>query len=160
MTTEPQAPLGSPAPEPPASTLPYDAFLAERAKIVEARQRVQQRSEQLVTGGAVGALVLSITFLDRIAPDPTRSSSGFLAAAWVLLLFSLSSSLAAALLSQKAFDDHLAEFDRAFSEGRAFRAPTARVRWVRRLSAAGASLLFAGVATLAVFAFLNVPFST
>jgi len=160
MTTEFQASPGSPATDRTLSPLPYDVFLAERAKIVEARQRVQQRSEHLVTGGAVGALVLSITFLDRIAPSPTPSSGVFLAVAWVLLLGSLSSTLAATLVSQRAFDDHLAEFDRAFSEGKPFEMPSVRVRRARRFSTAGAALLFAGVASLAVFAFLNITFST
>ena len=150
---------GSSSPDPKPSTLPYRVFLAERAKIVEARQRVQQRSEQLVTAGAVGALVLSITFLDKIAPTPIRSSGRFLSTAWWLLLGSLLATLAATLVSQSAFDDHLAAFDRAYTQGEVFKMPTTRTSVARWLFAGGAGLLCLGVGALAVFAFLNVQFS-
>jgi hypothetical protein len=107
----------------------------------------------------VGALVLSITFLDRIAPNPDPSSRPFLIVSWGLLLLSLFSTLSAMLISQRAFDDHLGEFDAAFKETRPFQMPVARVRRARWLFAAGTLLLGAGVASLAVFAFINVPFS-
>lgn len=53
----------------------YETFLAERQKIVDARQRTQQRFDQIVSAGAAGALVLSITFLERIAPSPDPTNA-------------------------------------------------------------------------------------
>lgn len=55
-------------------SIPYEQFIAERHKIIDARSRTQQRVDHLVTGGAAGALVVSITFLEKIAPNPAPES--------------------------------------------------------------------------------------
>ena len=52
-------------------------YFAERALLLEARQRSYQRAEQMVTGGATGALLLSITFVDKLThAGKRRRSSG------------------------------------------------------------------------------------
>lgn len=64
--------------------IPYEHFIAERHKIIDARARSYQRTDQLVTGGAAGALVLSITFLEKLAPDPSEHARWILLTAWSL----------------------------------------------------------------------------
>jgi hypothetical protein len=151
--------------EPPPATgvlvhaVPYEFFFAERQKIVEARQRVQQRTEHLVTAGTAGALVLSITFLEKIAPAPQASSRPFLFGAWLLLLMALLASLLASFASQQAFEHVLAEYDRAFREETPFDPENWATRWARYLGYGAAAAFVVGVAFLACFGFVNAPFS-
>jgi hypothetical protein len=137
--------------------IPYEQFIAERHKIIDARARSYQRTDQLVTGGAAGALVLSITFLEKIAPNPSERARWVLVAAWALLLASLGFSLASHYASRSAFNKYLREFDDAYKEGRRCddkNRATQVVEWLDRL---GAILFVVGIAVLAVFAFLSLP---
>ncbi|MEE8494833.1 MAG: hypothetical protein V3S25_12375 [Nitrospirales bacterium] len=136
----------------------YEHFLKERQRIVDARQRVQQRTDQLVTTGAAGALVLSITFLEKIAPSPLVSSRPLLIWAWVLLLLALLANLSASFASQKAFDDFLDAFDQSFTEQRSFHQTGKSHHVATWLSRAGAVAFVLGVATLALFGLINAPF--
>lgn len=88
--------------EEPAPVIPYEQFLAERRLYIEARQRTEQRTSQMITGGAVGALLLSITFLDTIAPDPAPESRATLIGAWGLLLVALLLEFIATLQCKRA----------------------------------------------------------
>ena len=45
-------------------------YFSERQLLIEARQRSYQRAEQMIVGGATGALLLSITFLEKLVPSP------------------------------------------------------------------------------------------
>lgn len=97
------------------SRMPYDCFLSERQRIVDARQREQQRFDQLVSGGAAGALVLSITFLDYIAPgEAVVEGRAVLLVSWLFLLLTLGCNFLGHFFSQRAFDEYLESFDRAY----------------------------------------------
>ncbi len=83
---QPKAPL-------PLPRMERSEFLSERLRMVEARQRSQGRAEQLLTGGAAGALVLSITFIENIASSPEQSTYWLLLVAWGALVMSLALGL-------------------------------------------------------------------
>ena len=70
-------------------TLTDQEYFAERKLLLEARQRGYQRADQMITGGATGALVLSITFLRNIGSGAGLQASEWLIRAWVLLLLTL-----------------------------------------------------------------------
>jgi hypothetical protein len=125
---------------------------------VEARQRTEQRTDQMITGGAAGALLLSITFLDTIAPTPSLSTRPWLLAAWVLLLLCLLVEFVGTLQCKRAFDHAIKVLDcghhgtpppiMGWKQGRG-------VGWLRVL---GTSLFVLGVALLAIFSIQNAPF--
>lgn len=141
----------------PKAGLTRAEYFAERGLLIEARQRGYQRADQMVVGGATGALVLSITFLEKIAPAATVVETGFLIGAWVALLACLAASLVGHYASARAFDHELACLN-ASVHGR----PTPANRWARAndiLGRVGAFLLIAGIVLLARFAYVNAPFS-
>lgn len=139
--------------------LPYPQFLEERHRILEARSRAQQRVDQLVTGGAAGALVLSITFLEKIAPHPNSQTQLILLSAWGLLLLSLGLGLGSHYASCRAFDVYLAAFDKAYEEDSRCVADSPAARATVILDQASAGAFVVGVALLAWFAFMNVQFT-
>ena len=134
----------------------YDQFLAERQRIVDARQRAQQRIDQLVSAGAVGALVLSITFLEKIAPTPVPRTLPVLFAAWVALACSLGSNFVSHYASERAFENFLTAFDRAFLEGRDCALQGRAARLAKYLAISASVLFVVGVVLLAWFAFDNL----
>ena len=143
-----------------ATSLPYEQFIAERQRYVDARQRQQQRVDQLVTGGAAGALALSITFLEKIAPTPGPATRPLLLAAWGLLLLSLGLTLASHYASCDAFDRTITDFDDCYARSIPFAGPNASTRNAARLSRWGAGAFVGGVLFLAGFAFVNLHFAT
>lgn len=147
-----------PEPQVPFAPMPYDQFITERRAIVDARQRAQQRIDQIIAGGAAGALVLSITFLDNIAPTPPLSTKPVLVAAWCALLASLTCNFLGHYASQRAFDRFLEAFDEAFVKGVPCASQTRAGTVPRILDAVSSCLFIGGVALLAWFAYLNLPF--
>jgi hypothetical protein len=150
----PQPALGS------GRRLEYNQFLEERQRIVEARQRTQQRLDQMITGGAAGALVLSITFIDTLAPTPDPSTRWILITAWVTLMFALALNLVSHFASEHAFNRAIDAWDAAFKANEDCRVSTpatAVAVWSSRL---GAGVFVLGVALLAAFSFSNVRFVT
>src|SRR5688500_12017030 len=75
-----------------------------RELYLEARQRSRQTLDRLVGVGASGALVLSIAFVEKIAPQPQARSSPFLLAGWIALLVSLALSLLSFETASRGFD--------------------------------------------------------
>lgn len=139
--------------------LSHQAFLAERARYVDARQRAQQRIDQLVTTGSGGALVLSITFMHEIANTPTKETAWMLFLAWVFLSIALGGTLIHHHLSQRAFEDYISELDRAYSAGDACNPRSRASIWGERLTVCSSAALVLGVMFLAAFAFLNLNFT-
>jgi hypothetical protein len=137
--------------------MPYEQFIAERHKIIDARARSYQRTDQLVTGGAAGALVLSITFLEKIAKNRSDAARWILLAAWGLLLLSLGFSLASHYASCSAFNRYLREFDSAYKEGRVCDPKNLATRAVEWLDRFGAIFFVLGIGFLAFFAFISLP---
>lgn len=136
--------------------LPYDQFIAERQKLVDARARGQQRIDQIVTGGAAGALVLSITFLEKIAFSQHSLVWTLLVASWLLLLLSLALSLLAHYVGCQAFESQIQEFDEAYIEERRCRAINQRTRLAQILDYSRSIIFVIGIAFLACFAIINV----
>jgi hypothetical protein len=143
----------------PSAPMPYDQFITERRAIVDARQRAQQRIDQIIAGGAAGALVLSISFLDNIAPTPPISTRPVLVAAWCALLGALTCNFLGHYASQRAFDRFLEEFDEAFVNRVPCASQTRTGAVPRILDAVSSCLFIGGVALLAWFAYLNLPFN-
>jgi hypothetical protein len=150
--------VGKPDTEPPP-TIPYDEYLRQRQGFVEAGQRGRQRLDQLLIAGATGALVLSVTFLEKIAPHPVLRSRPYLLLGWVMLLLALALSMLGYEASTRAFSDGIRGLDRQILTGKLYD-PTTNV-WDRRtagLNRASLAAFFVGMVLLVLFAFLNVPF--
>lgn len=140
-------------PEPALSRAEY---FSERQLLIEARQRSYQRAEQMIVGGATGALLLSITFLEKLVPSPVVARPSLLVAAWVTLLVALSASLVGQYASGRSFGCEINCLDASMNDEPE---PGNRWRIVNTLCGIlSAALLVVGISLLAAFAYLNAPF--
>jgi len=140
--------------------LPVDQYLAERARYGEARSRGQQKIDQLVVGGAAGALTLSVTFLHDIAPHPLATSKCWLLLGWGSLGVALVLSFASHWTSANAFSDCIKHLDDDYAKTCYTKMPTSvwttATVWFNR---GGMLLLALGLIALARFAYVNIPFT-
>ena len=139
-----------------SADLTRDEYFRERELLIDARQRSYQRAEQMVTGGAAGALVLSITFLEKLTPVPIVHEPLVLVVAWIVLLVTLLLSLFAQYASARSFDCEIARLEAAMHG----ESQPANV-WAMCNQSCGifsAVLFVLGIALLAHFAYSNAPF--
>lgn len=136
--------------------LDREEYFDERKLLIEARQGAYLRTDQMVIGGATGGLLLSIAFLEKIAPAPTVTRPSLLALSWLMLLGCLSARLAGQYFTARSFD---CEIERLNARQNDEREPPNHWAARRRGSAvAGSILLVIGIGLLAIFAYLNAPF--
>lgn len=60
----------------------YQAYLEERKILIDAERDTAQQFDKAILTLAAGALALSITFINQIAPQPIPNSICFLITAW------------------------------------------------------------------------------
>ena len=134
-----------------------EEYFAERNLLITARQRSFQRAEQMVAGGATGALLLSVTFLEKLAPGTRPVQYAFLlVVGWAVLLASLCASLFGQYASGWSFSCEIENLNAEVNNGK-----PKRNRWNTcntYCAFTSSILLVAGIALLAVFAYMNAPF--
>ena len=84
--------------------LTNEQYFEERKLLLAARQRGYQRADQMIVGGATGALVLSITFLRNLGSAAGLLASGWLVFAWFLLLVTLLVNLLSNYTTLRVFE--------------------------------------------------------
>ena len=138
-------------------TLTDQEYFEERKLLLGARQRGYQRADRMITGGATGALVLSIAFLRNLdSVAGLQASKWWLIIAWVLLLLTLLLSLLSNYASAKGFDVEILRL-----ESRLHGEPLPANPWAARARRGGpiiAVLFVVGIAVLAFFVYANAPF--
>jgi hypothetical protein len=125
--------------------------------LLKTHHQASQDFDKLLVLLASGALGLSVTFFDKIAPKPAEAI-GWAVAAWSLLAVSLLSSLFSLISSRKTirlridaeFTDDVTAQEKIDKEADDSGANT------RRLDVAAVLLLVAGLAALIVFAKCNL----
>ena len=80
----------------------YKAYLDQRQALIDIEVDASNRLDRGILTLAGGALGLSITYIEKIAPNPSPSSLWLLGLSWLLLLATLLVSLASHLTSQSA----------------------------------------------------------
>jgi hypothetical protein len=80
----------------------YQVYLEERKILIDAERSTAQQYDKAILTLAAGALALSITFMNQIAPEPKPNSICFLIIAWSLFALSILSTLISFLSSQAA----------------------------------------------------------
>lgn len=142
-----------------AEPLERKVYLGEREGLNKMELEVSGRYDQWLLTLAGGALALSITFLDKIAPHPEPSTLRWLIVAWGFLLITLILGLVSLLTSQSAIRrqrdilDHMQEPQTAPSGPMKNRKATA-TRWLNVSSMVFFAL---GIVFLCVFSVLNPP---
>lgn len=148
--------------------LPREEYLDLRKDFASRYFAALETYDKLVPWGAGGALLLSVTFLEKIAPNPIPWTGWILGGSWTLLLASLGASIWSHFASSQLYSARIELLD--WKEGPEGQSPgdthTVELRddvrryskRTDRLNAAAGLTLLVGAALLALFAFLNSPF--
>ena len=136
--------------------LTNEQYFEERRLLLAGRQRGYQRADQMIVGGATGALVLSSTFLQNLGSADGLLASWWLASAWILLLVTLLLNLWSNYTSARSFEVEILRLEAwLHNEEKPANQWAARTLCLGRIS----GLLFVGgIAALAFFAYKNAPF--
>ncbi len=161
--------------EPPSADpkpLERPQYLERRKVAAEAYTESIGRYDHLVPWGAGGALLASITFLEKIAPHPQAFTRWMLFGSWTGLVLALAASTASHYTSSRIFSwrvnllDHRQRVDKSPDSAewrKQWERLNKRVKWWGKVTAilnvvAGIALV-AGASLLAAFAYNNAPFA-
>jgi len=133
-------------------------YIKTRQSYDEAELEVSGRYDKWILTLSGGALGLSITFIEKIANNPTPDTLFWLKFSWAFLVISLLTALLSLVTSQSAIRENRKELDSANSNGRApslsfprwFSCLTNILNWGSLIS------FILGVIFLCVFSFKNV----
>jgi len=138
--------------------LDHDTYMAARHEYDQAELEVSGRYDKWILTLSGGALGLSITFIEKIAKNPTSETLIWLLLSWSCFVFSLLIALLSLLTSQSAIRENRKELDESYKETRPPRLKFPR--WFTRLTNAlnwGSLTLFVlGTAFLCIFSFKNI----
>jgi hypothetical protein len=94
-----------------AVVLSHDEYLARRDRLDRAYTDSMKEYDRLVTWASGGALLASITFLEKIAPRPIQSTAWLLGTGWTLLVASFLMSLTSQYASSRVHSWRMSELD-------------------------------------------------
>lgn len=137
----------------------YQIYLEERKQLIAAERKTAQQFDKAILTLAAGALALSITFINQIAPNPKPHSVYFLIGAWILFCSSLLSTLISFLTSQDAcrrqrdlFDEEISQNNKKCSNTKDNKAAF----WTNLLNYFSIGFFILGVVLLIVFSAINL----
>jgi hypothetical protein len=154
-----------------AEPLGHDEYLARRERLDRAYTDSIREYDRLVTWVSGGALLVSITFVEKLAPHPIPATAWLLGLSWALLAGALLLSLISQYASSRVHSWRMGELDHlqkplaerpanwsaeAGRLSRGARVWALATKWTTALSGL---VLVAGMVALSRFAFQNVPFS-
>jgi hypothetical protein len=140
------------------SPLDPETYIGTRQSYDKAELEVSGRYDNWILTLSGGALGLSITFIDKIAKNPTIDTLLWLKLSWGCLILSLLTALASLVTSQSAIRENRKELDQA-NIGK--RAPRLRFpkwfTWITNgLNWAALVLFILGTIFLCFFSFKNI----
>lgn len=154
MPSEPEA---APEQEQATSVLPMDVYYRERTAFIEMEHKSSEQHDKAILTLAAGALALSLTFVEKIAPHPKTATVGLIAASWAAFILSIITILASFLTSQIACRKQCESLDNLFAGKGAGPQLTKWAVVTERLNLGSYLSFVAGLIALAVFGFFNLP---
>src|SRR6266478_3737410 len=89
----------------------YESYVKERETLRDSSLEISGRYDKSILFLSGGALALSLTFIEKIAPLPTAWTFVLLATAWLLLIASVVLELYALATSQTAINEQITILD-------------------------------------------------
>jgi hypothetical protein len=133
----------------------YKTYSEERKILISAEQETAQQFDKYVLTLAAGALALSITFINQIAPSPKPYSLCLLLIAWVLFSLSILSTLISQLASQSAFRRQREILDQWY-ENKGGSTTNNPANWTNILNYLSIALFIFGTFAFILFSTLNI----
>ena len=138
--------------------LKYNVYLEERKLLIDAEREGSRSFDKAILTLAAGALGLSITFVDKIAPLPQAATLWLLVTSWISFGFSIIITLSSFITSQWACVRQREILDTQWlnsTQGQ----KSIKNRWTRVTNALNVVSILsfvAGVIFLCLFAFVNL----
>lgn len=153
----------------------YDSYVKERDGLRDASLQISERYDKWMLVLSGGALALSLTFIEKVAPHPLPWSFGVLLVAWILLIISVVLELHALATSQRALTEQVSLLDREYqaflnslsspneivsveSMGAPVAAENEFAARTRLLNAWSLRAFIAGLVFLCIFSAANLPY--
>jgi len=147
----------SPPSEP--AKLEKEVYLDERKILVDLEQKSSDQHDKAILNLNAGALGLTITFMEKIAPSPLPETMWMLATSWGSFIVSICAILLSFLTSQRACQRQRDILDEKLTKGPCDE--TNRwATWTERLTVSAYVLLVAGVILMAAFSWKNLGAKT
>lgn len=130
-------------------------YLEERKQSVSAERDTAQQFDKAILTLAAGALALSLTFINQVAPHPKSNSIFFLVSAWSLFCISLCLTLISFLTSQAACRRYREILDADILE-KSDNSENIPARWTNWLNYLSISFFILGIVFLIIFSATNL----
>ena len=153
LTTEAST---EPAPSQIVARMKEETYLKERDKLIEIETKSAEQHDKAILTYTTGALALSITFLEKIAPNPRPDSLYLVACSWTLLILSTVCMVASFLTSQSACRRQRQLLDDEFSKDNVPKQDNRFSNWTSKLNVVSYFLFVFGVICLARFSWVNI----
>lgn len=141
-----------------AMSVKHQSYLAQHQALIEIEVKASERFDHWILTLSAGALGLSVTFLEKIAPHPKSWSLWLLGASWLCMLGTLILSLVSQLTSQASMQrqrDILAEEHKGDTEeGTSINKPS---QTTARLNVISMIAFAVGVLLMCSFSLVNPP---
>lgn len=154
----------------------YDSYVKERDGLRDASLQISERYDKWMLFLSGGALALSVTFIEKIAPHPRPWSFVILLFAWALLIIAVVLELHALATSQRALTEQVTLLDREYQNflqslsqdehavavgpvGSPATAENEYVAKTRTLNAWSLRSFVTGIILLCLFSALNLPYT-
>jgi hypothetical protein len=133
----------------------YQTYINERNSLITAEKESSQYFDKAILTLAAGALGLSLTFIDKIAPSPKGCTLYLLSVAWIFFCASMLSTLISFLTSQSACRKQREILENEFfSKTKAIKNTTSKItnilNWIAII------LFILGAAFLVAFSLVNL----
>lgn len=92
----------------------YELYLLERTRLTSAKQEAAKSYDRTILTFSGGAIALSITFLEKIAPH--ADAKGLLYTSWSLLAVAMMSTLYSLLATQRACEQQISDLEKRYEE--------------------------------------------
>jgi hypothetical protein len=139
----------------------FASLAAERNRFIDAKADQSKTYDQTILTFSAGAIGLSLTFLEKLAPHPAHT--WVLYVSWILFGSAILSVIVSFALSQAAIDHEIAWIDATWAavELRQTQPPprlaNRRRLWTKLVNIASGGLFVLGIASLVAFASANWP---
>ena len=137
----------------------YELYLEERKLLIQAKKEGSQQFDKAILTLAAGALAISITFINQIAPHPKPETICYLAWGWVAFGISLISTLASFFTSQEACRKQIAILEYELLDKKESESNKPRnnwAKWTKCLNIVSILAFVIGVFFLGYFSISNI----
>jgi len=146
----------------------YQVYLDERRALIQAEKTGSQQFDKAILTLAAGALAISLTFVQNLAPHPEKWTIWFLSISWVAFILSILSTLCSFLTSQSAFRKQVKIIEKRLlpsvenlkgnsdSAKGSFDNNNPMAKWTKRLNISSIICFILGIVFLATFSIINI----